>query len=54
MDIIKLYIKKYPDMNANAEFGIGETYNTQKYPKGGGLKYGTTKMILNLLIMIDV
>ena len=38
MDIIQLYIKKYPDMNANAEFGIAETFNTQKYPKGGGFK----------------
>ena len=38
MDIIKLYIKKYPHMNENAEFGIGETYNTQKYPIGGGFK----------------
>ena len=25
-------------MNENAEFGIGETYNTQKYPIGGGFK----------------
>ena len=38
MDIIQLYIKKYPHMNANAEFGIGEEYNTQKYPIGGGFK----------------
>lgn len=38
MDIIQLYIKKYPHMNENAEFGIGERYNTQKYPIGGGFK----------------
>ena len=37
-DILKLYIKKYPDMDENAEFGLGETYNTQKYPIGGGFK----------------
>jgi len=38
LDILKLYNKKYPDMNNNAEFGLGEPFNTQKYPIGGGFK----------------
>jgi len=37
-DILKLYIKKYPDIHNNAEFGLGEPFNTQKYPIGGGFK----------------
>ena len=37
-DVVKHYIKKYPHVDDNAEFGIGEHYNTQKYPIGGGFK----------------
>ena len=38
MDVIRLYCKKYPDMDDNAHFGLGERYNLQKYPVGGGFK----------------
>ena len=38
MDVIRLYCKKYPDMDINAPFGLGERYNLQKYPVGGGFK----------------
>lgn len=37
-DLIRLYCKKYNEMDNNAYFGIGEKYNLQKYPKGGGFK----------------
>ena len=37
-DLIRLYCKKYTYMDSNAFFNIGERYNLQKYPVGGGFK----------------
>jgi|TARA_R100000234_G_scaffold91324_1_gene59492 hypothetical protein len=37
-DLIRLYCKKYEEMDNTAYFGIGEKYNLQKYPIGGGFK----------------
>ena len=36
--IIKKYSKKYPEMEDNASYGLGEHYNLQNYPVGGGFK----------------
>jgi len=36
--IIAKYRKKYPEMDDNVAFGLGEHYNLQNYPVGGGFK----------------
>tara|TARA_B110000285_G_scaffold195500_1_gene225821 strand:+ start:338 stop:958 length:621 start_codon:yes stop_codon:yes gene_type:complete len=32
------YMKRYPEVTHNEKFDINESYNLQKYPKGGGFK----------------
>ena len=35
---IEKYVEKYPHMKDNAQFALGENYNLQNYPVGGGFK----------------